>query len=160
MQRLATPLLGFPAILALGLLHPVDSVKELEADMKKMYPKVFTGLGLLKGEYKIKLKEGAKPYALSLPRRIPLPLYDKVKAELERMEKMGVIEPIEEPTEWCAGMVVAPKPNGKVRICSDMTHLNEYICKERHILPAVDETLAKFAGATVFTKLDATAGFW
>lgn len=159
-QRLATPLLGFPAILALGLLHPVDSVKELEADMKKMYPKVFTGLGLLKGEYKIKLKEGAKPYALSLPRRIPLPLYDKVKAELERMEKMGVIEPIEEPTEWCAGMVVAPKPNGKVRICSDMTHLNEYICRERHILPAVDETLAKFAGATVFTKLDATAGFW
>uniref|UniRef100_A0A3B3C9Q2 Gypsy retrotransposon integrase-like protein 1 n=1 Tax=Oryzias melastigma TaxID=30732 RepID=A0A3B3C9Q2_ORYME len=159
-QRLSTPLLGFPAISALGLLHLVDSVKELEDDMKKSYPKVFTGLGLLKGEYKIKLKEGAKPYALSLPRRVPLPLYDKVKAELERMEKMGVIEAIEEPTEWCAGMVVAPKPNEKVRICSDMTHLNEYVCRERHILPAVDETLAKFAGATVFTKLDATAGFW
>nr|XP_057913595.1 uncharacterized protein LOC131107503 [Doryrhamphus excisus] len=146
--------------LTLGLLHPVDSVKELEADMKKLYPKVFTGLGLLKGEYKIKLKEDARPYALSLPRRVPLPLYDKVKAELKRMEKMGVIEPIEEPTEWCAGMVVAPKPNEKVRICSDMTHLNEYVCRERHILPAVDETLAKLAGATVFTKLDATAGFW
>nr|XP_057937756.1 cytokine receptor family member b2 isoform X2 [Doryrhamphus excisus] len=159
-QRLSTPLLGFPAISALGLLHPVDSVKELEADMKKLYPKVFTGLGLLKGEYKIKLKEDARPYALSLPRRVPLPLYDKVKAELKRMEKMGVIEPIEEPTEWCAGMVVAPKPNEKVRICSDMTHLNEYVCRERHILPAVDETLAKLAGATVFTKLDATAGFW
>ena len=41
-----------------------------------------------------------------------------------------------------------------------MTHLNEYVVRERHILPAVDETLAKLAGATVFTKLDATAGFW
>lgn len=159
-QKLATPLLGFPAISDLKLLHLVDNVRELEADMKKLYPKVFTGLGCLKGEYRIKLKEDAKPYALSLPRRVPLPLNDKVKGELQRMEKMGKIMPIEEATEWCAGMVVAPKPGEKIRICSDMTHLNEYICRERHILPAVDETLAKLAGATVFTKLDATAGFW
>ncbi|KAL2104369.1 hypothetical protein ACEWY4_001237 [Coilia grayii] len=159
-QKLATPLLGLPAISDLKLLHVVDSVIELEADMKTQYPKVFTGLGCLTGEYRIKLKEDAKPYALSLPRRVPLPLHDKVKEELQRMEKMGVIVPIEEPTDWCAGMVVAPKPKGKIRICSDMTHLNEYICRERHILPAVDETLAKLAGATIFTKLDATAGFW
>ncbi|XP_063750626.1 uncharacterized protein K02A2.6-like [Eleginops maclovinus] len=128
--------------------------------MKKQYPKVFTGLGCLTGEYRIKLKQDVKPFALSLPRRVPLPLHDKVKEELQRMEKMGVIVPIEEPTDWCAGMVVAPKPKGKIRICSDMTHLNEYVCRERLILPAVDETLAKLAGATVFTKLDATAGFW
>ncbi len=32
--------------------------------------------------------------------------------------------------------------------------------EERHILLAVDETLAKLPGATVFSKLDATAGFW
>lgn len=159
-QKLATPLLGFPAISELQLMHLVDSVGKLEADMKRQYPKVFTGLGCLKGEYRIKLKEDAKPYALSLPRRVPLPLHDKVKVELQRMEKMGVIMPIEEATDWCAGMVVAPKPRGKIRICSDMTHLNEYVCRERHILPAVDETLAKLAGATVFTKLDATAGFW
>lgn len=159
-QRLATPLLGFPAISGLQLMHLIDSVGELEADMKKQYPKVFTGLGCLKGEYKIKLQNDAKPYALSLPRRVPLPLNDKVKAELQRMENMGVIIPIEEATDWCAGMVVAPKPEKKIRICSDMTHLNEFICRERHILPAVDETLAKLAGAIVFTKLDATAGFW
>ncbi|XP_056151372.1 uncharacterized protein K02A2.6-like [Lampris incognitus] len=159
-QKLATPLLGFPAISALQLLHPLDSVRELEAEMKEQYSKVFTGLGCLKGEYRIKLKEEAKPYALSLTRRVPLPLHDKVKEELQRMEDMGVIMPTEEATDWCAGMVVAPKPKGKIRICSDMTHLNEYIVRERHILPAVDETLAKLAGATVFTKLDATAGFW
>jgi hypothetical protein len=34
---------------------------------------------------------------------------DKVKAELTRMEKLGVISRIDEPTEWCAGMVVVPK---------------------------------------------------
>ena len=71
-----------------------------------------------------------------------------------------MIAPIDEPTEWCAGIVVAPKPNGKIRICVDLTHLNDYVCRERLILPAVDETLAKLSGATLFTKLDATAGFW
>ncbi|XP_031427422.1 uncharacterized protein K02A2.6-like [Clupea harengus] len=76
------------------------------------------------------------------------------------MEEMGVLSPIEEATEWCSGMVVVPKPNGKIRICVDLTRLNENVCRERHILPSVDETLAKLAGARIFSKLDATAGFW
>lgn len=65
-----------------------------------------------------------------------------------------------EPREWLAGIVVALKPNEKLRICLDMIHLNEYECRECHILPAVDETLAKLAGATVFTKLEAMSVFW
>jgi hypothetical protein len=40
---------------------------------------------------------------------------DKIKAELTRMEKLGVISRIDEPTEWCAGMVVVPKSSGQVR---------------------------------------------
>ncbi len=38
--------------------------------------------------------------------------------ELERMEELGVVTRVEEPTEWCAGMVVVPKAKGKVRICN------------------------------------------
>ena len=57
-------------------------------------------------------------------------------------------------------MVVVPKLNGKVRICVDLTRLNESVKRERHPLPAVDQTLAQLAGANVFTKLDANSGFW
>ncbi|XP_029701916.1 uncharacterized protein K02A2.6-like [Takifugu rubripes] len=158
-QKLATPLLGLPAIEALQLAYTVDSIKE-QIDIKRLYPKVFTGLGCLRGMYKIKLSKDAKPYALSLPRRVPIPLLGKVKEELQRMVTLGVIAPIDEPTEWCAGIVVVLKPNGTIRICVDLTHLNDYVCRERLILPAVDETLAKLSGATLFSKLDATAGFW
>lgn len=52
------------------------------------------------------------------------------------------------------------KTSGKIHICVDLTRLNESVIRERHILPAVDETLAKLEGARVFTKLDATSGFW
>ena len=57
-------------------------------------------------------------------------------------------------------MVVVPKANSKVRICVDLTRLNESVKRERHPLPAVDQTLAQLAGAKVFTKLDANSGFW
>jgi len=55
------------------------------------------------------------------------------------METKGVISAMAEPTYWCAPMVVATKKNNAVRICVDFTHLNKSVCRERHILPAVDE---------------------
>ena len=76
------------------------------------------------------------------------------------MEELGVIAKVEAPTEWCAGMVVVPKSNGKVRICVDLTQLNQSVRRERHLLPAVDQTLAQLAGARIFSKLDANSGFW
>jgi len=76
------------------------------------------------------------------------------------METLGVIENVEQPTEWCAGLVVVPKANGKVRICVDLRRLNESVCRERHPLPVVKQTLAQLAGATVFSTLDANSGFW
>ena len=71
-----------------------------------------------------------------------------------------MISKITQPTEWCAGMVVAPKPNGNVRICVDLTRLNNSVRRERHPLPSVDQVLAQLAGAKIFSKLDANSGFW
>ena len=110
--------------------------------------------------YQIKLKEGAIPYALFTPRNVPIPLREKVKEELTRMEAMGVISPIQEPTPWCAGMVVVPKRSGAVRICVDLKPLNESVLREPHPIPKVDETLAQVSGAKIFSKLDANSGFW
>ena len=83
-----------------------------------------------------------------------------VEKELNRMEFIGVISRIDEPSPWCAGMVVVPKPSGKVRICVDMKPLNENVMREFHPLPAIEETLAQLSGARIFTKLDGNAGFW
>ena len=58
------------------------------------------------------------------------------------MEEMGVRSRVDEHTEWCAGMVVVPKQNGQVRICVDLTKLNESVLRENHPLPCVDHTLA------------------
>ena len=86
----------------------------------------------------ITLKEDAKPFATSVPRKVPLPLYRKTKDELDRMLETVVISPVDQPTDWCAPMVVTPKSNGKVRVYVDLSELNEFVKRENHPLPAVD----------------------
>ena len=72
------------------------------------YPKLFTGLGMMKEEYTIKLKDETKPFALTVPRKVPVPLYEETKHEITRMIESGVISPVDHPTDWCAPMVVTP----------------------------------------------------
>ena len=155
MRNLRRPLLGRPALEALKVVALVEPIQKL--DIVSQFPDVFKGLGKLEDKYVIKLKENATPYALTTPRRVPIP---KVKEELQRMEKLGVITRIEELTDWCAGMVVVPKQDGMVRICVDLTKLNVSVRRERHILPSVEQTLAQIGGAKFFSKLDANSGYW
>ena len=159
-QNLRTPLLGRPAIEKLELLSHVNNIEEKSSTVMSEFPKLFKGLGSLEGEYRIELKPNATPFALSTPRRVAIPLMWKVKKELEAMEKMGIITRVNQPTDWCSGMVVVPKSNGKVRICVDMTKLNENVRRERHVLTSVEHTLAQLGDARMFSKLDANAGFW
>ena len=106
------------------------------------------------------MKEGAKPFALTAPHHVLVPLLPRVKVELERMRQLGVIVPVREPTDWCSGMVAVPKPQDKVRICVDLTQLSKSVQREHHLFPSVEQTLAQLAGAKIFTKLDANSGFW
>ena len=156
-RGLTKPLLGLPAIEHLHLLSRVTGVSKY-IDPKVQFPALFTGLGKLKQPYTIRLKEGVKSFALSTPRRVAIPLLPAVQVELQRMESMGIIKRVEEPTEWCAGMVVVPIKNGKVRICVDLTRLNQSV--KREPLPAVDQVLSQIAGAKIMSKLDANSGFW
>ena len=159
-RGLKTNLLGLPAITSLQLLHRVDTTCAEEPAVPSRFKNIFQGLGTLGDEYTIRLKEDATPHALYTPRNVPLPLRGKVQEELDRMEAAGVISKADEPTPWCAGMVVVPKKSGALRICVDLKALNESVLREVHPIPKVDDTLAQLAGATLFSKLDANSGFW
>ena len=71
----------------------------------------------MKTSYKIELQANAEPYAVQYPRRVPVPLLPKVKKELDRLETLGVIKRVTEPTEWCANIVVVPKQNDSQNLC-------------------------------------------
>ena len=110
--------------------------------------------------HEIRIKHVATPYAITLPRRMPLPLLPKVKDELERLQHFNVIEKVDTSTEWCAPMVVVQQKTGDIRLCFYLTKLNNAVRREKLILPAVDQTLAMLSGAAVFSKLDSNSGFF
>ena len=80
----------------------------------------------------------------------------KVQEETKLME---VTEPIDEPKEWCSPTVVVPKADGRVRICVDLTRLNQAARREVYQMPTVEETLGSLTEGSVFSKLDVTQGF-
>lgn len=73
---------------------------------------------------------------------------------------MGIIREVTEPTEWCAPMVPVDKKNGKIRICVDLKQLNKAVKREKFMLPTLEDIAPKLSGASVFSTLDASSGFW
>ena len=61
------------------------------------------------------------------PRKIPYALKDPLNKELDRMEKLGIIEKVEKSTDWVNALVVVSKPNGNLRVCLDPRPLNQAI---------------------------------
>ena len=45
------------------------------------------------------------------------------------MESIGVISRVEEPTAWCARMLVVSKKEGKIRICVDLEPLSQHVLR-------------------------------
>ena len=122
------------------------------------YSTLFEGLGCLPGTYSIKLDLSVPP-TIHPPRKVPAALMDKVRAELSRMEDIGVIARQTEPTEWVNSMVVVNKGD-KIRICIDPKDLNRAIMREHFPLKTIDDVLANMPNAKYFSKLDAVSGFW
>jgi hypothetical protein len=165
-----------PSLLGLKTCERLDLVQKAKRRVRSVYSvnkqvtdktaklietnkDVFEGLGCLPGEYKIKLQEGATP-VIHAARKVPLALKDRLKKELNRLCKLGVIEKTKEPTEWVQSLVVVEKPNGDLRLCIDPKDLNKVILREHRHLPHKSEIQAEMAGAKYFTKLDAAQGFY
>ena len=158
---LTKPLLGKKAIEALNIIERVNEVQTTSNDtnIKGQYSSLFTGLGKLQKVYKIELHSDHRPFAIVTPRRLPLPMKDKVEKELKRLEEQDIIRPVHTPTDWCAPIVAVPKSNDRVRLCVDLTKLNESVKRENFPLPTTDNLLAEISGAKFFSKLDCNSGF-
>ena len=126
----------------------------------EQFPSVFKGT--IKGDpIHTTVQENAIPYHIGAPRRVAFPLLELLKLELERIKEMGVIKIVNQPTDWCHPIVVLKKPNGKLRICIDLTQLNKDTKREFYELPSVDDTLVQLGnGCKYMAKLDANSGYW
>ena len=128
-------------------------------DVLDTYKDVFTGIGTLPGECEIHLRHDAKP-VVHPPRKVPIAIRDRLKTQLDEMEKSHVICKVTEPTEWVNSLVTVQKSNGTLRICLCPKDLNDAIKRPHYPSKTIDDILPDLAGAKVFSKLDARSGYW
>ena len=140
--------------------NPDSSRSRGVSDPLELHSDLFSGLGRLGNhEYNIWINHEVAPVKCP-PRTTPHKLRDKVRAELERMEELGVIERVNCPTDWISAMTVIHKPDGRVRICLDPHGLNAAIRREHYPMPTFEQIAARMPNARVFSKFDATSGYW
>jgi transposase InsO family protein len=129
-------------------------------DLKEIFPETFDGsVGLFDGEAELKVSADAKPVQLP-PRAIPHSVLPKLKAELDKMEKEGIIRPCPETTDWVHNVVIVSKKNGDIRLCLDPKNLNKYLIRTIHHTASWEDASASFAKGEFFSTLDAKSGYW
>ena len=111
---------------------------------------------------RIHLREDAQPFAIHTPRLIPLAFQASVKAELDSMLAQGVITPAgDEPSPWCHPLVAVAKPNGGVRITTDLSKLNSQVSRPAHPSPTPFAAIRSVdPRSRYFTTVDALSGYW
>ena len=83
---------------------------------------------------RIHVREDAKPVAVHRPATIPAHWQAKVKADIERDIKLGVLErvPANTPVTWCSQMHMVSKKNGDPRRVVDMRPVNAASRRQTH----------------------------
>ncbi|XP_063380957.1 uncharacterized protein K02A2.6-like [Cydia fagiglandana] len=82
-----------------------------------------------------------------------------VERELERLQREGVITPVE-TADWATPIVPVVKSDGSLRICGDYKiSLNKYLEVDRFPLPRVEDLFAKLHGGKKFSKIDLSQAY-
>ena len=126
----------------------------------EQFPALFDGkLGTLRENVDLTVDTEIQPIK-NAPRRVPHAMMQPLKDELDRLEKLQVIEKVTEPTEWLSSLVTVKKPNGKLRLCIDPQPLNTALKRAPFMTPIIDDILPQLSGARVFSVIDVKDGYW
>ena len=137
----------------------LNLIKRLYSVESSIDPSIFEGVGCLKDEIKLHINDEVTP-VVHPPRKVPHTVLPKLKKELDRMESLDVIFPIQEPTDWVSSLVIAEKSNGDMRLCLDPKHLNKAIKRQHYPIRTAEEIFGRMKNPRIFSKLDCTSGYW
>ena len=76
------------------------------------------------------------------------------------MVSLGVIEKVDQPTDWVNSIMLIEKHNGDLRICLDPKDLNRAIKREFVQMPTAEEIMSMMSDAKFFSKMDTSVGYW
>ena len=110
---------------------------------------------------KIIEKEGVTPSYCYTPIPVAFNWKKKVKEDIDRDVRLGIIEPVPQGTvtDWCSRMVIAAKANGDPRRTIDFQRVNEATRRETHHTPSPFNLVSSIPSDKLKTVLDAWNGY-
>ena len=132
-----------------------DVARERLQVLLEAHANLFEGdLGMMRGvQAKLQPCQGAVPKFLKA-RPVPYALRSAVEAELDRLERTGIVEKVKF-SEWGTPLVCIPKKDGSVRLCGDYkVTVNQQIEVEQYPIPTPAELFAAVSGGRQFSRLD------
>ena len=141
---------------ALKLAPKQDANTQSRVDqLVEQYKSVFENtLGTLRGQKAdIKVEENCQS-SFHKARPVPYALRPKVEAELARLQREGILSPVDH-SDWATPIVPVVKRDGSVRICGDFkVSVNPVLIAEQYPLPRIEDIFANLSGGKHFSKLD------
>ncbi|XP_041564617.1 uncharacterized protein LOC121467300 [Drosophila elegans] len=92
------------------------------------------------------------------PRRIAFSEQKVVDEQVQKWLEQRIIKP--STSEYASPIVLVAKKNGQKRLCCDYRKLNEKIVRDNFPMIQMDNVIEKLQGATIFTTLDLTNGYF
>ena len=133
-------------------------VLDLLQEYEDVFPKeVPPGLPPKRGiEHQIDLVPGAP-----LPNRPPYRANPEETKEIQRqVEDLLNRGYVRESLSPCAvPILLVPKKDGTMRMCTDCRSINNITVRYRHPIPRLDDMLDELCGSTIFSKIDLRSGY-
>lgn len=74
------------------------------------------------------------------------------------MERGGIIQKANKPTDWVSPLVLVRKKDGKLRVRIDPRRINDCLKREHCPMAKREDIEAELAGARHFSRLDVNSG--
>ena len=92
-------------------------------------------------------------------RMVPFAMKAAVELEIEKMENEGILKPMPF-SEWASPIVIAPKCDGRLRICGDYKRtVNPWLDNDTFPQPTPEELFSKIHVGKKFSKIDLSQAY-
>ena len=131
------------------------------------FPKLFTALDKSVTPMKtvdVPMKPDAVPKKLKA-RKVPAHLLPFLQKEINKLVAQGVLRKIDtgNPTDrspWASPLLTTAKRSGGIRMCCDLSYLNQHVLLEPMDFPLVEDLLHQTSGYDFFSCIDLISGFF
>ena len=155
----------FPSNMEIETYRDVSISNELTDEQRKevkellaKYPDVLTSIpGKTElFEHDIKLSTAEPVRSKGYP--IPYKTREIMESEIDKMIRLGVIEPSISP--YSSPIVLVPKKDGSVRFCIDFRKLNKVTEFDAEPMPNMQEVINRMSGHRFYWQMDLCKGYW